>query len=215
MADLACRFRARSSVVEISNGVDTEYFTLGQNDLPASPVRIGAVRRLVAKNGVQYLIEALRSYLEERARRIGVDSYVRFFSEVPNERVRDVLKEMHIVVFPSSAESTSIAALEAMSMGKPIVASALGPYRKLIGQNERGLLVKLFDRESSDYHAPLTLPEDRIRALASTILRLIETPAMGAVLGRAARDYVCKNFDWRRISGAVEQVYAGVGQEEK
>ncbi len=152
----------------------------------------------------------LREYLETRVKELGVKAAVCFFGALPNEKVQEILNQMHIVVFPSSAESISIAALEAMSMGKPIVASAVGGYLELLGNNERGLLVQLFDRAHSDYKAPLSLPSERLQALGTAVIRLIREPILAKALGERASAYVRENFDWRVIAENVEQAYSHV-----
>jgi glycosyltransferase involved in cell wall biosynthesis len=149
----------------------------------------------------------LRGYLEKRSKELGIEGIVRFFGSVPNKQVKEILDQVHVVVFPSSAESTSIAALEAMAMGKPIVASAVGAYPKLLGANERGLLVKLFNRSQSNYEAPLTLPEDRLRELARAIVQLIDNRELAENISMQARDYVVKTFDWKVIIDQIEKVY--------
>ncbi|MGH7775233.1 MAG: glycosyltransferase family 4 protein, partial [Candidatus Binatia bacterium] len=99
MAEVARRFVPDSRIVTIPNGVDTEEFAPSRNGLPTLPVRIVTVRRLVPKNGVQYLVEAaplilehspkpvefwivgdgsMRRYLEERVQALGIKKMFRF-----------------------------------------------------------------------------------------------------------------------------------------
>ncbi|MDI6773165.1 MAG: glycosyltransferase family 4 protein [bacterium] len=228
IADVARNFVQPSRVVFIPNGVDTTQFAPTHGD-PPPPVRVVSIRRLVPKNGVQYLVDAipqvlagspvpvefwivgdgpLRDRLVERARGLGVEHAVRFLGSLENRQVREVLARAHIVVFPSSAESISIAALEAMSMRKAVVASSVGGFPELLGNDERGLLVPLFDRVASDYQAPPHLPPERLRALADAILRLITDEELARTLGRRARAYVQEQMDWRMIATRVMEVYA-------
>jgi glycosyltransferase involved in cell wall biosynthesis len=233
MVAVAQGFVPEDRIVFIPNGVDTQEFAPADS-LPSSPIRIATVRRLVPKNGVQYLIEAapliirqshkpvefwiigegsLRQYLEELVTLLGVEQDVRFFGAVPNDQIPYILQKVHIMAFPSSAESTSIAALEAMSMAKAIVASAVGAYPEMLGSNERGLLVKLFDREHSDYDAPLSLSEDRLQNLAAAVVQLIEQPALSKMLGERARLYVRQCCDWEVIAQRIEFAYAQVSRK--
>ncbi len=227
MASVALRFLPPHQVIEIPNGVDTREFQ-PVSRARDSLIRIGTVRRLVPKNGVQYLVEAaplivrrsplpiefiiagegvLRPYLERRVAELGLTQRFRFLGALPNDRVSSVLQETDIVVFPSSAESTSLAALEAMAMAKPIVASAVGGYPEMVGGNERGLLVRLFDRAESDYNAPLTLPEDRLKLLAEAVLRLVSDEKLSLDLGRRARQYVSERHDWDVLACRIEPLY--------
>ena len=233
MAEVARRFVADERVIIIPNGVDTQVFKPSDDALLSSPIRVATVRRLVPKNGVQYLVESapiilqqspkpvefwiigdghLREYLEARVKELGVNAAFRFFGAIPNEQVKEVLEQVHIVVFPSSAESTSIAALEAMAMGKPVIASAVGGYPELLGANERGLLVKLFDRTTSDYEAPMYLPAECLKALSEAIVQLVREPELAETLSKRARAYVQQYFDWRIIAEQIEQVYAEVSK---
>jgi glycosyltransferase involved in cell wall biosynthesis len=227
MAEVARRFVGDDRILVIPSGVDMAEFA-GGTQAGSETTTVGTVRRLVPKNGVQYLVEAmpaivkgargdvrfsivgdgrLRDYLETRVRDLGVGDKVTFHGTMAPEDVKERLQSMDVVVFPSSAEATSIAALEAMAMGKPVVASAVGGFPELLGASQRGVLVELFDRTTSDYEAPLTLAPERIRSLASAILELMEDPERARALGAAARDYVRANHDWARIAAEVERAY--------
>lgn len=229
MREVACRYVSKEKVVVIPNGVDTGKFSPPENfSKDGSTLIILAMRRLTPKNGVQYLVEAapyvvqevpnvqfwvsgagkLESYLRKRVIELGVQDYFRFLGVVHHEKTKEYYAQADIVVFPSSAESTSLACLEAMAMGKAVVASALSVYQQMLGQNERGILVKLFDRESSDYDAPLTLPHDRIRLLAQTIVRLAKGDELRHVLGGRARSFVLEHYEWKSIASRTLSVYA-------
>ncbi|MFH2040493.1 MAG: glycosyltransferase family 4 protein [Chloroflexota bacterium] len=223
---LALRFVPAERIVLISNGVDTSRYI----SLPKSVSQefvILTMRRLVPKNGVQYLVEAapaviaalpqacfwvagqgkLEDYIHQRVAELGVESNFRFIGLVPHTQTADYYQQAELVVFPSSAESTSLACLEAMSMEKAIVASNLEAYQEMLGDQQRGLLVKLFDRTESDYNAPLTLPPERIQALAEAIIKLATNPALRSRLGSQARRYVIEEYDWKRIADLTTQAY--------
>ncbi len=189
-----------------------------------------AMRRLAPKNGVQYLVEAapivlrslpgaqfwisgrdkLEAHLRRRVQQLGIDANVRFLGEVPVERTRSYFARADIVVFPSSAESTSLACLEAMSMRRAVVASALSAYREMLGDGERGVLVDLFGRDWSDYDAPATLPHDRIAALGNAIVELGLDPDRRRSLGDRAREFVRSHFDWRIVAQRTRGLYEGL-----
>lgn len=112
------------------------------------------------------------------------------------------------MVFPSTAESTSIACAEAMAIGTPVVASRVGGLVELLGKNEeRGRLVTLVDHEGSNYDAPLTLPEDRLRALAHTVLEVLRTGEPERT--RAAQEFAQGELDWNMITEKTLDVYSG------
>ncbi|HCC79361.1 MAG: hypothetical protein A2X25_06550 [Chloroflexi bacterium GWB2_49_20] len=226
MRSVALRFVPDAKIVIISNGVDTSRF------IPAPKTEsqefvILTMRRLAPKNGVQYLVEAapaviaalpqasfwvagegkLEAYIRQRVAELGVEANFRFIGMVPHAQTADYYQKADLVVFPSSAESTSLACLEAMSMEKAIVASNLTAYQDMLGDQERGLLVKLFDRVDSDYNAPLTLPPERIQTLAQAIIKLAKDPALRRKLGSQARRFVVEEYDWMRIAELTACAY--------
>ncbi|MBX6365328.1 MAG: glycosyltransferase family 4 protein [Gemmatimonadetes bacterium] len=227
MRAVASRFAPESRIRVIPNGVAGDRFVPAAEDEQPGRVVILSMRRLAPKNGVQYLIEAapavlravptaefwiagsekLEGYLRERVRELGIEASVRFLGTVPYERADEFYRQAGVVVFPSSAESTSLACLEAMACGKAVIASALGPYKALLGADERGLLVRLFDRETSDYNAPLQLPPDRIAALAAAIVRCGRDAGLRRELGHRAREHVLGRYTWDAIARDVESVY--------
>jgi glycosyltransferase involved in cell wall biosynthesis len=97
-----------------------------------------------------------------------------------------------------------------MACEKAIVASALMTYKEMLGRNERGILVELFDREYSDYVAPLVIPDERIENLAEAIMKLAEDQILRTKLGTAARDFVIKNYNWETVIKRIENVYSGL-----
>ena len=125
---------------------------------------------------------------------LGVEANFRFIGIVPHAQTVAYYQKADLVVFPSSAEFTSLACLEAMSMQKAIVASNLEAYQDMLGDQERGLLVKLFDRIDWDYNAPMTLSPERIQALAEAILKLATDPALCRMLGERAHRFVVENM---------------------
>lgn len=216
-------------VAFIPSGVDCRLFASSRQD-SAHDRAIVTVRRLVPKNGVQFVLEALpaiqrqtgwavrlviagdgrlRARLESRADELGIAHSIEFRGTVENRDLPNVLTQAAVVVFASSAEATSLAALEAMAAGVPIVATPVGSYPELIGDNERGVLVDLFDSRESDYAPPESLPSERIDRLAKAISELLLDPQRGDALGAAAQCWVADRYDWTIIAQKVEQLYVG------
>jgi len=100
-----------------------------------------------------------------------------------------------------------LACLEAMSMEKAVVASSLVAYKDLLGNNERGLLVNLFDRDYSDYNAPLKLPDEKIKELSDAILLFANEKKTREQFGIRSRKYAKENYDWTIISKKVMKIY--------
>ena len=231
MMDVAKRFVPNSRIVVIPNGVDTNKFKHNYNQFTRrDKIIVLSMRRLAPKNGVQYLIEAapyiinqlpdvefwvagrdkLEYYLKQRVNELQITHYFRFLGNISHEKTKDIYAQADICVFPSSAESTSLACMEAMAMQKAVVASALRPYKELLGNNERGILVELFERDTSDYDAPLALSKDKYELLARSITFLAHNKEIRETLGEKARQFVCDNYDWQQIANRVAIIYESV-----
>lgn len=227
MKAVALRFAPEEKIVIISNGVNTDVFVPRARQEKEALVVL-TMRRLAPKNGVQYLVEAapavtaalpnvqfwvagegkLEGHIRQRVAALHLEKHFRFIGLVPHAQTASYYQQADIVVFPSSAESTSLACLEAMACEKAIVASNLSAYQEMLGtEEERGLLVRLFDREDSDYNAPLSLPGERIEAFAQAIIRLADNEDLRRRMGERSRQYVVENFDWRKIAVETLRVY--------
>jgi 1,4-alpha-glucan branching enzyme len=231
MRQVALRFAPAHKITVIPNGVDPRAFSPApRQESTEHELVILTMRRLAPKNGVQYLVEAapaviaaypqarfwvagegkLEGVIRKRVAELKQEAQFRFIGIVPHAQTPDVYRQAEIVVFPSSAESTSLACLEAMCCEKAIVASSLSAYQDMLGANgERGLLVALFDRDASDYNAPPSLPPERIQALAQAIITLAGDPDRRARLGEAARRFAAEGYDWRKIASQTARVYRG------
>lgn len=168
-------------------------------------------RRLVPKNGVNYLIESLplimqsgekvhflvagdgpeREKLKRRTRELQVEPSVHFLGSIPNQEMPHFYAAADLVVLPSLKEATSIAALEAMASSRPVVASNVGGLPYIIEHEKSGLLV----------------PPADPAVLAGAILRLLDAPGLRQALGHAARRRVEEKFTWDHIASETVQVY--------
>ena len=194
----------------IVNGVDTDVFR------PTAPViaRRGterillAARRLVPKNGVEYLVRAmvhltreftvhlylvgdgpLRGELEGLARELGVAEVVSFLGPVANDQMPAYYSSADVVVMPSLVEATSVAALEAMACGVPVAASRVGGLPEIVSE-ENGILFAAGDPEN----------------LAQKVLELLVTPDL-ARRGERGREIVIERWSLERLVDRHEEFY--------
>ncbi len=232
-ARLAASYADSGRIHVIPNGVDTDQFD------PSRPVSgelrrryagdrvVLAVRRLVPKNGIQYLVQAAprvldsfpdsrfvivgsgphEAHLKEMARNLEVAHRFDFVGAVPNGEVSSYLALARVVVFPSSMESTSHACLEAMAMGRPVVASRCGGLEELLGEGNRGARVDLFHAHSSRYDAPPLLPPGPVERLAGAVVELLSDPEKADGMGRRGREFALSGFDWDLLVGRILDVY--------
>jgi D-inositol-3-phosphate glycosyltransferase len=95
-----------------------------------------------------------------------------------------------MVVMPSHYESFGMVALEAMAMGRPVIASEVGGLAFLVQDGLTG------------YHVPSRDPE----ALAERLYTLLADEDCREAMGQAARRYA-EQFDWAIIAGRLVGVY--------
>ncbi len=96
-----------------------------------------------------------------------------------------------MVVMPSHYESFGMVALEAMAMGRPVIASEVGGLAYLVQDGLNG------------FHVPSRDPE----ALADRIFALLTDDDCREAMGQEARRYA-ERFDWARIVGRMFNVYS-------
>jgi len=154
------------------------------------------VGRLTEQKGHCYLIDAatsvvslhpdthflfigdgeLRGELQRQAQQAGLSENVHFLGI--RKDVPDLLAAADLFVLPSLWEGLSVALLEAMAAGKPIVATAVSGTTQAMTHGETGLIVPSCDS----------------RALADAINQLLSDPAQAQALGQAAKQHVVANY---------------------
>jgi len=118
-----------------------------------------------------------RGRLEKLIQNLDLGNHVKLMGLKRN--VVGFLKSADIFVMPSRFEGLSIAMIEAMAYGLPIVASDAPGLRTYIKDHQNGLL---FLKENH-------------RDLARQILRLINTEDLRLALSQNARNTYCQSFD--------------------
>ncbi len=185
----------------ILNAVDTNRFRPCKKVASKKRFVVVTVRRLVKKNSVETLLRAMpevirkldaellvvgdgpeRERLQNLARKLGISGRVKFVGWVPNTEVPDYLALADVVVIPSIAEASSISMLEAMAMGKPVVASSLPGISDVAEDGYDAILVP-------------PLSPDKI---AEAILDLANDRALASRIGKKARE-TAEKYSLERI----------------
>jgi len=177
--------------------------------LPHKGVIIGTLGRLTEQKGHRYLIEAgsnlgdtyivivgdgpLAGELREQAGRLKINCI--FPGRLDYKQVPVFLRAVDIFCFPSLWEGFSIALIEAMAAGLPVVASDIPPHREVVG--DAGMLVPVKDAAR----------------LAETLGRLIEEPSLRMTLGGRARERA-KVFSIENTVKAYEDLFDEILQKK-
>ncbi|MBJ6801037.1 glycosyltransferase [Geomonas propionica] len=105
--------------------------------------------------------------------------------------VADLLAGSDLFVLPSTKEAFPLVVLEAMSHGRPVVATDCGGTREMVLEGETGFVVPVEDPE----------------ALAEKIVELCNDPARGIAMGEAGRRRYCDSFTLERYVEAFSSLY--------
>jgi glycosyltransferase involved in cell wall biosynthesis len=188
------------TVAPLSNGAPTLVCVGRLNSWKGQPVLVDAVARLAAR-GVPVTARLVGSvfrterHFEQQLRRqvedIGVAGLVDLLGERQRRDVLDIVAAADIAVLATTRpEPFGMALVEAMTLGRPVVASAAGGPPEYITDGVDGLLV----------------PPGDARALADAVQRLVDDPELARRLGSAARAKVA-HLTTARMTAAVLQTY--------
>lgn len=168
-----------------------EAFASVAQDLPNSRLLIVGETKFTGAEA-RFDIAGYERKLHETAERSGLAEKVIFTGE--RRDVASVLAASDIVVHASWEEPFGLIVVEAMSMGKPVVATEAGAIPEIIRHEDSGLLVRP--------KAPDTI--------AQAIARLSNDKALGNRLGQAATREARERFDIARVVADVTRLYREV-----
>lgn len=131
---------------------------------------------------------AYRNYLEEYSRFLGIGENIRFLGN--RSGVEEILVNSDIYVHMALNEGCSLAIVEAMMVGKPIVAANCGGTPEIIEDEVTGLLVAPSPGE-----------------FAAAISRLLNSPEFSNLLQRNAAKISRSKFSWEFIAANFSRVY--------
>ena len=104
--------------------------------------RLDEVTLVVAGDGPE------RAALERRAAELGLGARARFLGSVPREHVLGLFRAADASVLPSAWENFPHTVLEALAVGCPVIAAAVGGVPEVVRDGENGLLVAPGDPEA-------------------------------------------------------------------
>lgn len=194
------------SISRIPNGVEMAAFPPASPGPQDGPLRLICVGRLIERKGQHHLIHAVKrltdqgievsleligtgdsqASFEAQARALGMEERVRFRGYVPREEIAAHYAAAHAFVLPSYNEGMSVATLEAMAAGLPLVVSRTGGTADLVEEGVNGWTFPWGDGESLAAH---------IRRLA--LDRSLARRMGEASRARAARftwDHACESY---------------------
>jgi glycosyltransferase involved in cell wall biosynthesis len=149
--------------------------------------RFPALRLMVVGDGPMYQPLTRLTY------ELGLTTNVVFTGE--RSDVPDLLRLSDVVVLVSISEGLSNTILEALSAGRPVVASNVGGNRELITDGVEGFLI----------------PHDRPDLLADRIEDLLQDRAMRTTMGQAGRHKVSRDYSYHKLVSEIQDLYLELG----
>ena len=204
-------------VIRIHNGVDLEGLDRGnardevrrELGVDSECLLIGTVGRLTTIKGHEYLLKTAQLVLQKRRDvkfvivgdgplRVGLQNLAAQLRITENvaflghqDDASSLMEAMDIFVLPSLHEGIPMAILEAMALGRPVVASRVGGIPEVITDGVHGLLVSAGDPAG----------------IAQACLKLIGDRGFAERCGRAGRVRVAQQFSSDVMGGKIANLY--------
>ena len=215
--ELVKRGVSDKKIVIIYNGIKTEHF---QNRVSILRIRseyllnqddfvIGTVGRLSKEKGHAYFIQAglllvkeiknikliiagdgpLKKDLEILVEKLELSNHVKLVGYVKN--IEKFLPLIDVFVLPSLTEGLPISLLEAMAIGKPIIASNVGGVGEVIQNDFNGIMIPPMDS----------------KAIANSIRLLYYDMKKREEISVAGKECIKKKFSSRSMSVEYQKLY--------
>ncbi|HYW75869.1 MAG TPA: TIGR04063 family PEP-CTERM/XrtA system glycosyltransferase [Gammaproteobacteria bacterium] len=141
--------------------------------------------------------EALRT----QANALQLQDHVHFTGRIPHDQIGRYYSVIDWMVYPRRSKRltelvTPLKPLEAMALGKPVLASNVGGHRELIVDGENGIL----------------FPADSPERLASKVLEFVTRKDSKAILGHNGRRFIEHQRTWAASVAYYANVYFSMTQ---
>ena len=196
------------NAVEIPDGVKPLPIPL------RTPIKAITVGRLIPLKRVDKLLEALekipelglvvvgdgpeRPRLERMAQDLGVSDRVYFSGQRSKRETIGLMAACDFFILNSTHEGLPHVVLEAMALGLPVVATAVGGTPEVVRDGETGILVPTVDG-----------------GLAGVLKRVVNDYELRQSLSQTARHWVCQNLRVERMVKRTEMILLGTKRSDR
>ena len=210
LAGIPTRYRAKCRFL-LENGVDLNLFESAPWPPAPSdknPLHVVFVGRLLPFKGVGMLLEAINALefpvkltivgegseklnLEAITSDLGLTEQVHFTGNLPLDQVSHIVRQAHVFCLPSVRESGGAVLLEAMAVGRPVIAIDFGGPAEIV---DDGVGVKL----------PATGKADVVQGLIKQFESVRLHPELWIAKGQEGRGRVELYYSWdAKIASAI------------
>jgi len=205
----------------VNPGVDSNLFDpekIDINEYRTEKKCLLAVGRLVTEKNFDFLIRAFKKVvslypgvilkivgsgpeegeLHSLIESLALKEYVELLTSVPQEKLAKLYAACDLFVHPMKDETWGMVIIEAMAMGKPVVAIDSAGPKEIVIDGQTGYLVK-----------------PSLVAFAEKINELLASPQEMRRMGKEGRKRVMDNFSWEKSAQRMEELFCRIGAREK
>lgn len=157
--------------------------------------------KMVSDGSMQWRLRkrGYTKYIESIIRELGIEEQIVWMGQVTQEQLAKQYEKTRVFVLSSSIENHSSSLKEAMIVGTPSVASAVGGVPEYIIHGENGLLYRFEEYE----------------IMAGYIRRLFEDDEFACKLSENGRSDMRKLHESVDIAGVIISIYENILEEKK
>lgn len=139
----------------------------------------------------------MREYLISLANQLGLGSKVYFTGKVSDDELYSIIAHSNLVILPSRYEPFGISALEAMALGKPLIATNRGGPTDFIRHMENGVLINPENPDEIAYYAEMLLKDE----------------GLARKLANEAKETIMRGYTWDIIAKRTYELYKAIIEE--
>ena len=136
-------------------------------------------------SGKEYLVE-----LKEQVVELNLETHVKFLENLPQTKIKELLNESKLLIHTSQFETFGIVAIEANSMGVPVLSTNSGSFPEIIFNGVNGYLAdNLVDGNVNNYVSDLLRDN---KTFKEAMFNCIEKSV---------------NYDWKLTAREIDEIY--------
>ena len=137
------------------------------------------------KYGNEYLQE-----LERTVEKLSLDTHVEFVDNLPQTKIIKLLNKAKLLIHTSQFETFGLVAIEAQTMGVPVLSINNGSLMEIIENNKNGYLSEtLIDRGVTNFVSNLLNENKIFEEISSSCIEM------------------SKKYDWKKTSRIIQNIY--------